>query len=140
MHVIFFNGHTYTRAFKVQNLESAKRFNRSGLDFLPERGYVYICYSILKPSNFTYCLALFTHLDLLCVTAPMATCTPHELIITPTCWLTLRLIKLHPFLTTDARALQTIWLPTPPLSDGRNVLFFIYRTLLTCHGTEFKVY
>lgn len=42
---------THTRAFKVQNLKSSKRFNQSRLDFLPELGYVYICYSILKPSS-----------------------------------------------------------------------------------------
>lgn len=36
----------------MQNLTSAKRFFQSRLDFLPELGYVYICHSILKPSNY----------------------------------------------------------------------------------------
>lgn len=56
MHVFDIDIHiytqTHTRAFKVQNLTSAMRFNQSRLDFLPELGYVYICYSILKPSNY----------------------------------------------------------------------------------------
>lgn len=55
MHVFDIATHTHTnthtRAFKVQHFKSAKRFNQR-LDFLPELGYVYICYSILKPSNY----------------------------------------------------------------------------------------
>lgn len=43
--------YTDTRAFKVQNLTSAKSFTQSSLNFLPVLGYVYICKSILKPSN-----------------------------------------------------------------------------------------
>lgn len=48
----YIHTNTHTRAFKVQHLTSAKSFNQSRLDFLPELGYVYICYSILKPSNY----------------------------------------------------------------------------------------
>lgn len=72
----------------MQKLRSAKRFNQSRLDFLPELGYVYICYSILKPSNYVLSCTP-SHINLPCVTAPMATSTPHKPIITPTSWLTL---------------------------------------------------
>lgn len=93
---------THTRAFKVQNLISAKRFSQSRLDLLPELGYVYICYSILKPSNYALsCTPSHVNLCLTCVTAPMATSTPQ--IITPS-FVTI----LHPLLTGGAWALQTI--------------------------------
>lgn len=70
-------------------MTSAKRFNQSRLDFLPEQGYVYICYSILKPSNcvlsctpshtLTFVWLVWLH------RWQLALPTPHELILT--CWL-----------------------------------------------------
>lgn len=77
---------THTRAFKVQNLTSAKSFTPSRLDFLPELGYVYICYSILKPSNYvlsctpSHTLAFIWLLWL--HHWKLALCTPHNLIFT----------------------------------------------------------
>lgn len=43
--------HSHTRAFKVETMKSAKRFNLNKC-VLTELGYVYICYSILKPSRY----------------------------------------------------------------------------------------
>lgn len=85
--------HTHTRTTYTQGLSKCKsgdlqRGLISRLDFLPELGYVYICYSILKPSNYVLSCTP-SHMNLRCVTAPMATSSPHELIITPTSWLTL---------------------------------------------------
>lgn len=111
--------HKHTRAFKVQNLRSAKRFNQSRLDFLPELGYVYICYSILKPSNYVLSCTPSHMLTkrLTCVTAPEATSTPHSI------WTDYshRHKILHPLLTAYASALQTILLSA--LSDCRVALF-----------------
>lgn len=122
---------THTRAFKVQNLTSAKRFNQSRLDFLPELGYVYICYSILKPSNYVLsCTPSHTvNVRLTCVTAPMATSTPHELILTQTCWL-IR-YSIHSWQPMLERCRQSCF---PPSLMAEMLAF--NRMKLTCVGSE----
>lgn len=139
---------THTRAFKVQNL--TKRFNQSRLDFLPELGYVYICYSILKPSNYVLsCTPSHTLTRVWLVWLhqwQLALPTPHGQIFTQTCWL----IILHPLLAVCAWALQTILLSalwwqryslligwySPALAQSKG-LFLLLRLL---SAMRFKVF
>lgn len=128
-----YNTQTQTRAFKVQNLTSAKRFNQSRLDFLPELGYVYICYSILKPSNYVLsCTPSHTLTFVWLVWLhqwQLALPTPHELILTRTCWLMRFSIRFwQPMLE---RCRQSFF---PPSLMAE--MFTFNRMKLTCVGSE----
>lgn len=49
--IFFYYFFLHTRAYKVEIRKSAKKFNQIRVGVLPALGYVYICYSILKPSR-----------------------------------------------------------------------------------------